>query len=712
MHHGSSNFSFFKNTARQHGGGIYFQSMDYSIHQPCFIYRDLHTPKSKFNFSGNRANDGRGDHIYVSSFTSCNLYCQSESPYDSIGNFTFTKPHNHSTATLPTNFSLNDTGPVSVFPGIPFRLPLLVKDMEGNILSNMSYEAASLNKSIMIIDSAFKYVSNNTITVLGIKNLRETATLRLDALSTNVSLLVNVTLLDCPPGYILDISGERCNCGASSYYGILKCEPEVHILHGIWIGPCNNNTIFCTSDCPLGYCTHDGKERQTAHAVPIPMNASQLEKSICSPTRTGTVCGQCIGNHSVYFNSWRFECGRNDYCHLGPIFFILSTLLPITILFLVIIIFDTNFASGWNGFFLYCQMLNSTYILANGIISFPNVQYKIFSWLMFIYSFFNLDIFNIDQLSFCIWKGATVMDILVIKLSSICYAFVLVLLTVYILKQRTLTKYCPCLLRRRYTLINGVSAFLILCYSQCARVCFQMLDAVCLYDDSFRCSKSILFYSADMERFRGANIKYASVAIVFLILIVILPPALLIFYPLFFRVLGKWNLSESRVATYLWRIMPIQLLDSFQNPFKDNYRCFAGLYFLYRTIALAIYAYMKIWVHYYWCALLQLWIIIVIHAIFLPYKKRLYNVIDILLFFNLTMVHGISLYLYMVSINKSFLGISLSHAFFWMTLQVMLLLFPLICAGIIIIKKWMILLKKTVCVTKRSTYEAIEPVPG
>ena len=575
-------------------------------------------------------------------------------------------------------------------------------------MSNMSYEATFVSQTNISIDSAFKYVSNNTISVLG--NHRERATLRLDALSTNVSLLMNISLLDCPPGYVLD--GRRCECGASSYYGVLKCEPEVHILHGIWMGLCNNNAKFCTSDCPMGYCTHDANERQAAHALAIPMDVSLLEKSICSPTRNGTVCGECIANHSVYFNSWKFECGKDDKCHLGPIFFILSTIVPITILFLVIIILDTNFASGWNGFFFYCQMLSSTYILANGIIRLPHVPYKIVNWLMFIYSFFNLEIFNIDQLSFCIWKGATVMDILVIKLSSICYAFTLVLLTVYILKQRKLTKYFPCLLRRRYTLINGVSTFFILCYSQCAKVCFQMLDSVCLYDNNVRCSKTILFYNGNMEPFHGAHIKYASVAIIFLILIVILPPALLIFYPLFFRMLGICNLSESRVATYLWRIIPIQLLDSFQNPFKNDFRFFAGLYFLYRAIALAIYAYMKNWVNYYWSGLLHLWIITVMHAAFLPYKKGVHNITDLLLFFNLAMVHGISFYLYTTFVNKKSVGYSESHRYFWMLLQLFLLLLPLFVAGIVLVRNLIILLKKTTCARKGSTYEAIEPIAG
>ena len=483
---------------------------------------------------------------------------------------------------------------------------------------------------------------------------------------------MNISLLDCPPGYVLD--GRRCECGASSYYGVLKCEPEVHILHGIWMGLRNNNAKLCTSDCPMGYCTYDAKERQASHAQPIPMNVSLLEKSICSPTRNGTICGECIANHSVYFNAWKFECDKDDKCHFGLIFFILSTIVPITILFLVIIILDTNFASGWNGFILYCQMVN-TYIVANSIVHFPNVPHAMVNWLMFIYSFFNLEIFNIDQLSFCIWKGATVMDILVIKLSSICYAFTLVLLTVYILKQHKLTKYFPCLLRRRYTLVNGVSAFLVLCYSQCAKVCFQILDTVCLYDDNFVCSKTVIFYSGNMEPFHGAHIKYASVAIIFLILIVILPPALLIFYPLFFRMLGICNLSETRVATCLWRIIPIQLLDSFQNPFKDDYRFFAGLYFLYRAITLVVYSCAKRLVHFYFGIQLELWVMILLNALFLPYKKRVNNIIDLLLFFNLALINGASLYLYTISAHKKSLSVEKSEAVFLMTLQFGLLLF-------------------------------------
>ena len=112
-----STFSFTNNTARQLGGGIYFQSTIQNVQQPCFIF---HSINSNFTFISNRAGSGQGHHIFVSSFTSCNAFCDREFIYDCIGNFFFYDPHNQtdSTATLPAQFSLNTTGPFMIFPGL------------------------------------------------------------------------------------------------------------------------------------------------------------------------------------------------------------------------------------------------------------------------------------------------------------------------------------------------------------------------------------------------------------------------------------------------------------------------------------------------------------------------------------------------------------------------------------------------------------------
>ena len=619
-------FSFTNNTARQLGGGIYFQSTSQNVQQPCFIFHSYKPVKSNFTFISNCAGNGRGHHIFVSSFTSCNAFCDREFIYDCIGDFFFYDPHNQtdSTATLPAQFSLNTTGPLKIFPGLSISLPLIVTDLENNSLSNIAYEAVLKNRHSQIhIDPEFQYISNNTIKIQGLP--QGNATLQLDVLSTDISLLMEIILAECPPGYVLE--NGKCECGAGYYYGILKCDPEVYLQYGIWMGPCNNtNKKLCTSSCPLGYCAYGPLYR------PLPLDASVLEQTICSPTRTGTSCGSCKANHSVYYNSWTFVCGKEDMCHLGVPFFILSTLIPLTLLFLVIVVFDANIVNGWNGFLFFTQIVYFLPVNANGIIWFPTTLYNAINWLFLLYGFFNLDLFDFHQLSFCLWKGATVMDILMVQLGSMCFALALVFITVFVLKQHKLAKYFPCLLRRRYTVMNGLSAFFTLCYARCAWICFTIFVPTCLYDDNFNCQKIIAFYSGNLEYLGMGHAVYATTAAIFLLFIVILPAVLLLIYPLFFRFLGLCKLSESRAAMFLWKLMPIQLLDSFQNPFKNDYRCFAGLYFLYRAVALALRVFTSNLNQFFSALELQFIIMIVLHATFQPYKKRTHNIIDLLLF--------------------------------------------------------------------------------
>ena len=144
----------------------------------------------------------------------------------------------------------------------------------------------------------------------------------------------------------------------------------------------------------------------------------------------------------------------------------------------------------------------------------------------------------------------------------------------------------------------------------------------------------------------GAHIKYAVVAILALIFMIILPPLLLLVYPLVFKLLGYCKLSESRCATFLWKLMPIQVLDAFQNSFKDRFRFFARLYFLYRAIILAAYAYSETVFQFYSAVKLQLIMVLAIHAIFQPYKKTKHNIIDSLLFTNLAVINAITLFNY------------------------------------------------------------------
>ena len=669
---GSSDFTFVGNHARDFGGAIYSQSAESKVHQPCFIYRGLEVCRSNLNFINNTAGLGQGNHIFASSFTSCNIFCPPHSkPLDCIGHFTF-HPNNNSTATMPTNFSVNTSHTLQLFPGLPFKMPILVSDSEGNNVSQVSYQATLLHKHPDIsVDPAFRYVSANTINIIGKE--RQSAKLQLDDVSDGVSLIIDIALVDCPPGYILN-SESRCECFASQYYGLWNCNP-VYLMYGVWMGHFanNNQTTLCTSDCPMGYCINKNTNGQ---AMQLPTNASLLEDTICSSTRSGTRCGECRPGHSVYYNSPYFNCGKNDHCHLSPLYLLLSTVLPLAILLGILTLFDTNFAGGWNSFIFYSQVVCMLYVRGYG---FPTGEMTTLNSAIFVYNFFNLELFNLEPFSFCIWRGANTMDILMVRLSTTCIGLLLVVGMVYILMHPRFFCLFRRLLRRRYSVINSISAFLILCYAQCAKTCFQVLYTSCLFDQTGTCLKEVVFYSGKMTPLHGAHLKYAIIAVVFLMLIIVLPPALLLFYPLFFKVLGYYQLSEGRLATYLWRLMPIQLLDSLQNPLKDNYRFFAGLYFLYRTVPLILYAATKNMIQVYTVTELGLVAMIVVHAAFQPYKKTIHNTIDLLLLFNLVLINGITLYVY----TNMMIGIE-GAVIWWSTAQLVLLLLPLAVAVVIL----------------------------
>lgn len=685
------NFTFLNNVAYNLGGAIYFQGLVFSSYQPCFIEPAMvngSVTLSEFSFRGNKAGDSRGNDIYTTSFTSCALYCPSstfKSVYDCIGNFSFSNTSN-STATLPTEYIVTHNCPLKIFPGLEYQLPLVVYDADGNNMSELSYEASlvsSSSSSEMKIDPAFQYVSKNEIKIEGRPG--DSATLYLNT-SGNISLLINITLVECPPGYVLDVI--RCTCGASAYYGIWKCDFQAYILRGFWIGYCDKaSTKLCTTYCPQDYCTYNTTNKAPNDHL-LPRNISQLDTYICAPTKTGTLCGECIANHSVYYNSWKFYCGSEELCHMGFLFYFLSNILPLTILFVVIVTQNVNFAHGnINGFILFAQILDTLSIHANDTIYFPPAIWYFAMIQNFFYRFFTLDFFSVEGLSFCLWKGATVMNILMVRCATIMYAFGLVIVTVFILRWGKCAKHCPKFYTRQYTLLHGISAFFVLCYSQCTRSSFEILRSICLYTDNYHCHRQVVFWSGDMEPFHGLHIKYAVVAVLFFVFIVALPPFFLLFYPLFFKLLGYCHLSESKFANFLWRLMPIQLLDTFQSSFKDNFRFFAGLYFLYRVAAIAVYMYVTTLTQYYTIIGGQIIAIISLHAVLNPYKEKKHNTIDLLLFSNLAIINGISQYNFARATDEeSNFETTNTTLFFTTTVQTLFMSIPLFCIFFVVLK--------------------------
>ena len=146
--------------------------------------------------------------------------------------------------------------------------------------------------------------------------------------------------------------------------------------------------------------------------------------------------------------------------------------------------------------------------------------------------------------------------------------------------------------------------------------------------------------------------KYALPASLFLLLGFI-PPFLLISYPLCYRLFGALKISESRFVGLLCKCIPLEkfkpFFDSFQSSFKDEY---PGLYFIYRFNILLAFVFTKSITDYYFVVIIMLIVILCLHAVVQPYKKRWHNIIDLLMLSNLIFINATTFYNYRCAISS------------------------------------------------------------
>ena len=214
----------------------------------------------------------------------------------------------------------------------------------------------------------------------------------------------------------------------------------------------------------------------------------------------------------------------------------------------------------------------------------------------------------------------------------------------------------------------------------------------------------VAYYNGDMPFMEKQHLKYAIPAIIFTITFTIIPPLLLIVYPLCYKVFALLRLQESSSVRVLCMLVPLEKLkpffDSFQGCFKDEYRFFAGLFFIYRLLALTNYAVTDSLTLFYTLLEIQLIFTLVIHALVQPYKQKWHNRIDILLLGLLALFNAMTMYNYQNAYrdrNRFKTEINLVSA-----CQVFFAFLPLICLVVYGTKK---ITKRITCVlrVKRKT---------
>lgn len=315
---------------------------------------------------------------------------------------------------------------------------------------------------------------------------------------------------------------------------------------------------------------------------------------------------------------------------------------------------------------MFSQLLLSIDIDASGIIKLPNSINRAVNGYRIIYGFLNLEFFRVNMASFCLWRSASALDIMAFKYVTIVYALLLIISVIFFMNKcgwMYLGKCCR-ITTVRTSVIHGISAFFIICYSQAVKTSLSLLNAHSLKLNrnqdvsNFTLSKRV-WLNGELIYFREAHLYYAVPALFCLLTIGILPPLSLITYPLLNKVLDIFNIGDSKAVRFLFRwSIPINnlkpLFDSFQGCFKDHLRFFAGLYFLYRWSAPLVRTITTKFSVAYMAIQFSLTVMLVIHALFHPYISQVHNIIDTLLFADLALINFITLINYVILRNKEF----------------------------------------------------------
>ena len=667
----NSQFHFVNNSAITVGGAVYYASNDqreYFEGRSCFLEyegneSDLNKRNTSFIFSDNRAT--RGLSIYTASLFTCyyayvgRFNNNLAELLDHIGHFQFDQSTTIPTLSTGIRYVDFEGSPLlSAIPGKKLYLPLGMKDeFKSSIKSG--YGLRVKGNEDMYLSNYFTI--NNTTKVFGSPNQSAQILLSTPQELYNLQYNVKVYLMPCPPGYFFNEVSSGCKCSADvpehSYPAITKCNHanfRAFVQYGFWVGyhPADrkdSNHLF-TALFPFSHSSY-------GTALLLPNTSDNLPEYVCMKNRKGLLCGECKQNFSTFYHSKDFICGENTGCKFGILFYFLSDIVSLTILFTIVITFGVSFSSGsLNGLVFFSQVLD-TFSLEqtfsnshsgnnNNIIAILHYGYQL------VYGVFNLDFFPIFP--FCLWKGATIMDLLVIKYVTTLFAFILILLIVGVTNYSSKRLKGLCRLKRwaektvapNSSIIHGISTLLNISYSQCTKASFSILAMVYLQSKPGIKSIPVTYYGG-LPYLEGRHLLYAIPAIIVCLTIVTLPLLCLLLYPSLLHILALCKLSEhtliNRLSVYtgISRLMP--LFDSFQGCYKDKLRFFSGLYFLYRVAILLAFTYSEL--TYYVITLFLVLMMLGIHSIAQPYKHRKHNIIDGLIFLNLAIINGITVIL-------------------------------------------------------------------
>ena len=593
---------------------------------------------------------------------------------------------------------------VQAFPGHQFDLKIDITDDLGHDISEQTMFIAVTNTSDSFLASdgnLYSYVWGESANAIVWGESGSNINLQMDSIQNRVwHLQLNVELQPCPPGFILtnisplgnnrvhtiDLNDTEVSqlhsCSCSGDYGrTVLCDNSYYsarLANGYWMGYIDpNNRTYVSGSCPAGFCYTSQKY---SHFF-LPNNSKDLDERICgSMNRTGILCGKCIDDYGPAVNSRNYECVNCTNPVGDTLKYVSAVYIPLLVMFLIIILFKVRLTIGAaNAFILYAQVISSTFSIdAGGQTPLNLIAGKHTNSLLkayrIPYGIFNLEFFENLVPPLCVGTELNALAVISLDYAVALAPLVMIVVVAIIFKISTCIgdRYCNTWFRQSRAssrtqnfiakkkrslseaMLPAFSAFLLLSYTKFALTPSYILKQVILVDNNGnKIFPPIASYAGNLHiNDRGYILHYVLPACIVLATFVVIPPLLLLDYPLR---LFEWGLSK---VEFLWRLYPVGkihfILDTFQGCFKNKCRFFAGLYFVFRLVVNINFSFALTWLDQFMIQEIVCILMIMLVSIFQPYNEQneIFNLIDVLIFTNFAVVNGLSFYLYEYSVNN------------------------------------------------------------
>ena len=368
----------------------------------------------------------------------------------------------------------------------------------------------------------------------------------------------------------------------------------------ILIGQCasyETTGTVSTGDCPYHFRFNSWIHYEFPDLINISVNSCSLLNNVtCGQlNREGLLCSKCMAGHGLALLSTNWMCAECSYknSYLMWILYLVLLLVPPTILFFIVVIFNVRVTSPpFTAYVFYCQYFTQLF-KTNSYFSTSVVNYinpYVYKLVFTVIDIWSLDFFRHLIPPFCVHSSLTISHYIFLDLIPIAYLLFLVVLTYVLIELHARNTYvivllwkpfnkCVSKVRRSFdpkaSIFNAFSTFILLSLS---KVLF--MTSLFLYGSDQSC----LSYYYDPTKPSLRHTHYYLPVITLLITFTLLPSLLLLLYPI-------KCLRRFLYFVCCRRLQCIQAFaDTFQGYFKDgtdgsrDYRSMASLQFLFRVL--------------------------------------------------------------------------------------------------------------------------------